>query len=50
MSPVELETDKVNVEVPSPIMGFWEVSSKRGREINVGSILGRLKIYHLVIK
>ena len=38
---VELETDKVNVEVPAPSNGFLEfISAKEGETVNVGSLLG----------
>ena len=38
---VELETDKVNVEVPSPINGILDsISVKEGETVNVGSLLG----------
>ena len=38
---VELETDKVNVEVPSPISGvLGNITVKEGETINVGSLLG----------
>jgi 2-oxoglutarate dehydrogenase E2 component (dihydrolipoamide succinyltransferase) len=38
---VELETDKVNLEVPSPIDGILsEIKSKDGDTVEVGSILG----------
>jgi len=38
---LELETDKVNVEVPSPINGFLEtVSVNEGQTVNVGELLG----------
>ncbi len=38
---VELETDKVNVEVPSPSNGTLEqISAKEGQTVNVGAILG----------
>ena len=38
---VELETDKVNVEVPSPISGILgSISVKEGETVNVGSLLG----------
>ena len=38
---VELETDKVNVEVPSPSKGVLEsISVKEGETVNVGSLLG----------
>ena len=38
---VELETDKVNLEVPSPISGvLTEISSKDGSVVEVGALLG----------
>ena len=38
---VELETDKVNLEVPSPISGtLAEINSKDGSVVEVGSLLG----------
>ena len=38
---VELETDKVNVEVPSPSNGvLGTITVKEGQTVNVGSILG----------
>ena len=38
---VELETDKVNVEVPSPISGVLvSITVKEGETVNVGSLLG----------
>ena len=38
---VELETDKVNLEVPSPISGkLIEINSKDGSTVKVGEILG----------
>ena len=38
---VELETDKVNVEVPSPTNGVLEnITVKEGETVNVGSLLG----------
>ena len=38
---VELETDKVNLEVPSPISGILtEINSKDGSIVEVGSLLG----------
>ena len=38
---VELETDKVNVEVPSPISGvLGDISVQEGETVNVGSLLG----------
>ena len=38
---VELETDKVNVEVPSPTNGvLGSVAVKEGETVNVGSLLG----------
>ena len=42
---VELETDKVNVEVPSPNNGILEtVSVKEGQTVNVGSLLGTIVV------
>ena len=41
---VELETDKVNVEVPSPINGvLGSISVKEGETVNVGSLLGTVE-------
>ncbi len=38
---VELETDKVNLEVPSPIKGvLTEINSKDGSVVEVGALLG----------
>ena len=38
---VELETDKVNVEVPSPVSGvLGSIVVKEGETVNVGSLLG----------
>ena len=38
---VELETDKVNVEVPSPTSGvLGTIAVKEGETVNVGSLLG----------
>ena len=38
---VELETDKVNLEVPSPISGVLsEINSKDGATVEVGALLG----------
>ena len=38
---VELETDKVNLEVPSPISGvLLEINSKNGVVVEVGALLG----------
>ena len=38
---VELETDKVNLEVPSPITGtLIEINSKDGSTVEVGALLG----------
>ena len=43
----ELETDKVNLEVPSPIDGVLiEISSKDGETVEVGSVLG-LSLIHI---
>ena len=41
---VELETEKVNLEVPSPVNGILsEVNAKNGQTVQVGSILGIVK-------
>jgi len=41
---VELETDKVNVEVPSPISGILDsITVKEGETVNVGSLLGTIE-------
>ena len=38
---VELETDKVNLEVPSPVSGvLTKISSKDGSVVEVGALLG----------
>ena len=38
---VELETDKVNLEVPSPVTGvLTEIASKDGSVVEVGALLG----------
>ena len=40
---VELETDKVNVEVPAPINGvLGTIAVKEGETVNVGSLLGTI--------
>ncbi|MDC1129901.1 2-oxoglutarate dehydrogenase complex dihydrolipoyllysine-residue succinyltransferase [Candidatus Pelagibacter sp.] len=40
---VELETDKVNLEVPSPIDGILsEINSKDGETVEVGALLGSI--------
>ena len=40
---VELETDKVNLEVPSPVSGvLTKINSKDGSVVEVGSLLGSL--------
>jgi 2-oxoglutarate dehydrogenase E2 component (dihydrolipoamide succinyltransferase) len=40
---VELETDKVNVEVPAPTNGILEkISVKEGQTVNVGAMLGTM--------
>ena len=40
---VELETDKVNVEVPAPVGGTIEkISVKEGQTVNVGALLGTI--------
>lgn len=41
---VELETDKVNVEVPAPSSGILEkISIKEGQTVNVGTLLGTMR-------
>jgi 2-oxoglutarate dehydrogenase E2 component (dihydrolipoamide succinyltransferase) len=41
---VELETDKVSVEVPAPAAGtLSEISAKEGAEVEVGGILGLME-------
>ena len=38
---VELETDKVNLEVPSPVNGILsKINSEEGKIVEVGSLLG----------
>jgi len=38
---VELETDKVNLEVPSPVSGILtKINSKDGSVVEVGALLG----------
>ena len=38
---VELETDKVNLEVPSPVSGvLTKINSKDGSTVEVGALLG----------
>ena len=40
---VELETDKVNLEVPSPVKGFLgSMNAKNGQTVEVGSVLGSI--------
>ena len=40
---VELETDKVNLEVPSPINGILsKIDSKDGQTVEVGALLGTI--------
>jgi len=40
---VELETDKVNIEVPAPSNGILEkISVKEGQTVNVGALLGTI--------
>ena len=41
---VELETDKVNVEVPSPLSGILSsIKVKEGDTVEVGTLLGFVK-------
>ena len=40
---VELETDKVNVEVPAPSNGILEnIAAREGETVNVGALLGSI--------
>ena len=42
---VELETDKVNLEVPSPVEGVLsEINSKNGETVEVGALLGLISV------
>ena len=46
---VELETDKVNVEVPSPSNGVLDsISVKEGETVNVGALLGSISNTKLI--
>ena len=48
---VELETDKVNLEVPSPVTGkLTEINSKDGSTVKVGEILGSVTVTESEIK
>ena len=48
---VELETDKVNLEVPSPISGvLTNINSKDGSTVEVGALLGSVSINGNVLK
>ncbi len=48
---VELETDKVNIEVPSPVSGILsKVDFKNGQTVKVGSQLGLVEAKDIVIK
>tara|TARA_Y100001958_G_scaffold158346_1_gene155924 strand:+ start:22 stop:1359 length:1338 start_codon:yes stop_codon:yes gene_type:complete len=48
---VELETDKVNVEVPSPSNGvLGSIAVKEGETVNVGSLLGTISKNNLAEK
>ncbi len=48
---VELETDKVNLEVPSPISGILsEISFKDGDTVEVGAVLGSISDGNVDIK
>src|SRR5436853_7003245 len=41
---VELETDKVTIEVPAPAAGsLGEISAKEGDTVAVGALLGQIK-------
>ena len=48
---VELETDKVNIEVPSPIEGtLAKINFKNGDVVEVGTILGEISVGTVNIK
>jgi len=48
---VELETDKVNVEVPAPTNGTLEdISVGEGQTVNVGAVLGTIGAANLKVK
>ena len=48
---VELETDKVNLEVPSPISGVLDkIISKDGSVVEVGATLGSISTNGEIIK
>ena len=48
---VELETDKVNLEVPSPISGvLTEINSQDGSVVEVGALLGSVSANGGVVK
>ena len=48
---VELETDKVNLEVPSPVSGtLAEINSKDGSVVEVGALLGSVSEDGKIIK
>ena len=48
---VELETDKVNLEVPSPISGvLTEINSQDGAVVEVGALLGSVSENGLAVK
>src|SRR5690348_11924251 len=41
---VELETDKVTIEVPAPAAGVLEaISAEQGDTVNVGALIGAIK-------
>ena len=46
---VELETDKVNVEVPSPTNGILDqISVNEGETVNVGALLGSISVSNVI--
>ena len=48
---VELETDKVNVEVPAPSNGvLGTIDVKEGETVNVGSLLGTINESNINLK
>ena len=47
---VELETDKVTIEVPSPAAGvLTDVAAKDGETVAVGALLGAVSYTHLTL-
>ena len=47
---VEIETDKITVEVPAPSAGVLsEIKVKEGKEVNIGGVLGTVSYTHLTL-